>query len=52
MDLAIELQRIYDSEINVEIGWFWDCGVEVRLGETVGTRPASLKNILVKLDAG
>jgi hypothetical protein len=24
MDLAAELQRIYDSEINVEISWFWD----------------------------
>ena len=22
MDLAIELQKIYDSEINVEIGWW------------------------------
>src|ERR1043165_9118171 len=32
-DLAAELQRIYDSEINVKIGWFWDGGFEVRLGE-------------------
>jgi hypothetical protein len=26
MDLAAELQKIYDSEINVEItiSWFWD----------------------------
>src|SRR5262249_62370870 len=33
MDLAIELQKIYDSEINIEIGWFWDGGVTVRLGD-------------------
>ena len=33
MDLAFELQKIYDSEINVEIGWFWDGGIEVRLGD-------------------
>ena len=33
MDLAFELQKIYDSEINVEIGWFWDCGINVRLGD-------------------
>ena len=32
-DLAIELQRIYDSEINVRIGWLWDGGIEVRLGD-------------------
>jgi hypothetical protein len=37
MDLAVELQKIYDSEINVEIGWFWDGGIEVRLGDTLGT---------------
>ena len=33
MDLAIELQKIYDSEINVEIAWFWDEGITVRLGD-------------------
>jgi hypothetical protein len=33
MDLATELQSIYDSEINVEISWLWDDGIEVRLGD-------------------
>jgi hypothetical protein len=33
VDLAAELRRIYDSEINVRVGWFWDCGIEVRLGD-------------------
>ena len=28
-----ELQKIYDSEINVEISWFWDSGVTIRLGD-------------------
>jgi hypothetical protein len=33
VELAGELQKIYDSEINVRIGWFRDCGFEVRLGD-------------------
>ena len=32
-DLASELQRIYDSEINIRIGWFWDGGIDVWLGD-------------------
>ena len=32
-DLALELQKIYDSEINVRIGWLWDGGIEIRLGD-------------------
>ena len=35
MDLALALQRIYDSEINVSISWLWDCGFDVRLGDEV-----------------
>ena len=34
-DLAIELQKIYDSEINLRIGWFWDGGIEIRLGDDI-----------------
>ena len=33
MDLAAELQKIYDSEINIRIGWLWDGGIQVRLGD-------------------
>jgi hypothetical protein len=33
MDMAMELQKIYDSEINIEIGWVWDGGIEVRIGD-------------------
>ena len=33
MDLAAELQKIYDSEINIRINWLWDCGIDVRLGD-------------------
>jgi hypothetical protein len=33
VDLALELQRIYDSEINIRIGWVWDCRIEIRLGD-------------------
>ena len=34
-DLAVELQKIYASEINVRMGWFWDGGIEIRLGDDV-----------------
>jgi hypothetical protein len=32
-DLSIELQKIYDSEINISIAWLWDGGIVVRLGD-------------------
>ena len=35
MDLALELQKIYDSEINLRISWLWDGGIEVRLGDEI-----------------
>ena len=34
-DLAVALQKIYDSEINIRIGWLWDGGIEIRLGDDV-----------------
>jgi hypothetical protein len=33
VDLTSELQKIYDSEINLRIAWLWDGGIEVRLGD-------------------
>jgi hypothetical protein len=33
VDLSNELQRIYDSEINVSVSWLWDGGIDVRLGD-------------------
>jgi hypothetical protein len=27
-----ELQKIYDSEIHVDIGWLWDGGIDVSIG--------------------
>jgi len=35
-DLAIELQKIYDSEINIRISWLWDGGIDLWLGDDVG----------------
>jgi len=32
VDFVAELQTIYDSEIYVRIGWFWDDGFDARLG--------------------
>jgi hypothetical protein len=51
MELTTELQRIYDSEINVSISWFWDGGIDVRLGDAINGFPAdenvpSIKDIL------
>ena len=31
--LEAEFQKIYDSEINVEIRWMWDAGIVVKLGD-------------------
>jgi hypothetical protein len=31
--LDTELQRIYDSEINVRISWFYDGGIDILLGD-------------------
>ena len=33
VDLGAELQKIYDSEINIRISWLWDGGIEVWLGD-------------------
>lgn len=33
MELAAELQKLYDSEINVRIGWLFDGEIDVRLGD-------------------
>jgi hypothetical protein len=35
LDLATELQKIYDGEINVRISWFWDGGIDLWLGDEV-----------------
>lgn len=32
-DLAQELQKIYDIEMNIRIGWFWGGGITLRLGD-------------------
>lgn len=31
MELEEELQKIYNSEINIEISWLWDGGIDLRL---------------------
>jgi hypothetical protein len=36
---SIELQKIYDSETNIRIGWLWDGGIDVRLGDEVNRFP-------------
>ena len=30
--LEQELQKMYDSEIHVDIGWLWDGGIDVSIG--------------------
>jgi hypothetical protein len=30
--LETELQKIYDSEIHLEIGWMWDGGIDIKVG--------------------
>lgn len=33
MNFADELQKIYDSEINIRISWLWDGGIDVWIGD-------------------
>ena len=33
MDCTVKLQKIYESETNIEIGWLWDGGIDLRLGD-------------------
>jgi hypothetical protein len=30
--LETELQKMYDSEIHVDVGWLWDGGIDVSIG--------------------
>jgi len=32
MSLEEELQKMYDSEIHVDIGWLWDGGIYLSIG--------------------
>jgi len=36
LDMAVELQKNYDSEINISLNWMWDGSVRVRLGDEIG----------------
>jgi hypothetical protein len=31
--LENELQKMYDSEIHVDLGWIWDGGIDVAIGQ-------------------
>jgi hypothetical protein len=35
--LEIELQKMYDSEIHVDIGWLWDGGIDLSIGDQEAT---------------
>ena len=47
LTLAAELQKIYDSEINVEISWLWDGDIDVRLGDRLNGYVAEANVALV-----
>jgi hypothetical protein len=36
-DLETELQKMYDSEVHVDIGWLWDGGIDVSIGNDAVT---------------
>ena len=46
-DMEEDLQKMYDSEINVDISWFWDSGIDVKLGDQMNgyDAEAELKTI-------
>ena len=40
------LQHIYDSEINIEISWFWDGGINWKIGdESNGFKASNFRDI-------
>jgi hypothetical protein len=46
LDPAVELQKIYDSEINVRLNWMWDGGVSfncLRCGKFVEVKPPAIQ---------
>jgi len=54
MDLALTLQRLYDSEINVTITWLWDGGFHFALAsfmhwERIGT-PMDYMKVLASVE--
>jgi hypothetical protein len=49
MDVAAELQKIYDSEINVEGSWLWEGDIDVRLGDRLNGYMAE-KNVSLVAD--
>jgi hypothetical protein len=38
-----ELQKIYDSEIDVSISWLWDGGIDVKLGDEMNGHDAEVE---------
>jgi hypothetical protein len=38
--LEEELQKIHDSEINLEIRWMWDAGIDIKLGDEMNGHKA------------
>ena len=51
--LENELQKMYDSEIHVDIGWIWDGGIDVAIGQTdeVTGRVSKVAEVLPWLQA-
>jgi len=45
-----KLQAIYDAEINLNLSWFWDAGVNVVIGDNVNGYRA-LNNLLTVKEA-
>jgi len=46
--LETVLQDLYNSEINLQISWFWDAGIEVKFGDDLNgwkPNPLLLSNI-------
>jgi hypothetical protein len=46
MTLEQELQKMYDSEIHVDIGWIWDGGIEVSIGGNVSGNVQTVAEVL------
>lgn len=47
-----KLQRIYDSELNIALSWFWDGGIDVVIGDKLNgiKESANFKNVSEAVD--
>lgn len=52
LDYITILQKMYDNEINIQLGWFWDSGVSAIIGDVMNgiTAKENFSNVIEAID--